>query len=117
MNRQPTIPPAIRRANFAQFQELMKRRHTDCNGCVGFALFLYWRQVMRARAVTTMFMGLVLCALALQAGSATAQKDGKKKFEIPKDAIEGTVKSVDMTKDTFTITLKAKKDRTFTVDK
>jgi hypothetical protein len=66
-------------------------------------------------------LGLVLCALVLHASGATAQKDGGKdtgkKFEIPKDAIEGTVKAVDMTKATFTITQKDKKDHTYAVDK
>src|SRR5262245_57018134 len=39
----------------------------------------------------------------------------KKKFEIPKDAIAGTVKSVDEKAAKFTITVKGK-DKTFTVD-
>ena len=41
--------------------------------------------------------------------------DHKKKFEIPKDAIAGTVKSVDEKAAKFTITVKGK-DKTFTVD-
>jgi hypothetical protein len=73
---------------------------------------------MRVRANVIKFLGLVLCALALQASSATAQKEGGKekdsgkKFEIPKNAIAGTVKAVDMAKATFTITQKDKKDHT-----
>src|SRR5262245_60255505 len=39
----------------------------------------------------------------------------KKKFEVPKDAIAGTVKSVDLKASTFTVTVD-KKDRTFKVD-
>jgi hypothetical protein len=36
--------------------------------------------------------------------------------EVPKDAIAGTVKSVDLKANTFTIALADKKDRTFKVD-
>ena len=48
-------------------------------------------------------------------GSRGGAKD--KKFEVPKDAIAGTVKSVDEKKPSFTITLEKGKDRTFLVDK
>src|SRR5580765_16098 len=80
-------------------------------------------------------VGLVLCGLSYdavgQTGKAQTGKAGqtakktdkaatsqtaKKKFEVPKDAIAGTVKSVDLKADTFTITLADKKDRTFKVD-
>jgi hypothetical protein len=54
---------------------------------------------------------LVLVALALQSVGAA----DKKKFEIPKDAIAGAVKSVDEKAAKFTITVKGK-DKTFTVD-
>jgi hypothetical protein len=54
---------------------------------------------------------IVLGAVILQAGGG----DKDKKFEIPKDAIEGTVKSVDKKAPSFTITLKDGKDRTFKV--
>jgi hypothetical protein len=78
---------------------------------------------MGIRAPVVKVIGLVLCALALQVSSATAQKEGGKdkdpgkKFEVPKDAIAGTVKAVDMSKSTFTITQKDKKDHTYGVDK
>lgn len=85
---------------------------------------------MKVLASVLTILSLALCSLALQVSNGqdkkdAAQKDAKdkdakkdgKKFEIPKDAIAGTVKSVDMAKATFTITLKDKKDRTFGVDK
>jgi hypothetical protein len=56
---------------------------------------------------------LVIVGIGLDAGG-----QGKdKKFEVPKDAIAGTVKSVDMKAANFTITLDKGKDRTFHVDK
>src|SRR5580693_1040054 len=51
--------------------------------------------------------------LSLDAGGQ--QKD--KKFEIPKDAIAGKVKSVDMKAPSFTLTPEKGKDRVFLVDK
>ena len=81
---------------------------------------------MILRATIIAFIGL-LCSLTLQVSSGQdgittalqkdAKKDVGKKFEVPKDAIEGEVKAVDMAKATFTVTLKSKKDRTFAVDK
>jgi len=57
-------------------------------------------------------VGLIVCGLSQD---AIGQKD-KKKFEVPKDAITGTVKNVDLKANSFTITLADKKDRTFKVD-
>jgi hypothetical protein len=54
----------------------------------------------------------VLAALSLQSVGA----GDKKKFEIPKDAIAGTVKSVDEKAAKFTIIVKGGKDKTFVVD-
>jgi hypothetical protein len=57
-----------------------------------------------------------LClVLALSIEAAGQQKD--KKFEIPKDAIAGKVKSVDMKASSFTLTPDKGKDRVFLVDK
>jgi hypothetical protein len=53
----------------------------------------------------------ILAALSLQVVGA----GDKKKFEIPKDAIAGTIKSVDENAAKFTITVKGK-EKTFTVD-
>ena len=66
---------------------------------------------MCARAFGVAIVATVLAALSLQAVGA----GDKKKFEIPKDAIAGTVKSVDQKAAKFTITVKGK-DKTFTVD-
>jgi hypothetical protein len=70
---------------------------------------------MFARTFGIAIVGLSLFAFGLQAGGG--QKDGKdKKFEIPKDAIAGTVKSVDLKLAKFTITLTDGKSRSFGVD-
>src|SRR5215831_17449203 len=66
---------------------------------------------MFTRAFGVAIVVTVLAALSLQAVGA----GDKKKFEIPKDAIAGTVKSVDEKAAKFTITEKGK-DKTFTVD-
>ena len=61
-------------------------------------------------------VGISLCAVGLQLGTGgTGAKD--KKFEIPKDAISGKVKSVDLKAPSFTVTLKNGKERTFGVAK
>jgi hypothetical protein len=49
--------------------------------------------------------------------AAGQQKDKDKKFEIPKDAIAGKVKSVDLKAPSFTLSMDKGKDRTFMVDK
>jgi hypothetical protein len=70
---------------------------------------------MFTRTLGFAILGVSLCAFGLQAGGGG--KDGKdKKFEIPKDAIAGTVKSVDLKASKFTITLSDGKNRTFSVD-
>ena len=66
---------------------------------------------MFTRAFGVAVVATVLAALSLQAVGA----GDKKKFEIPKDAIAGTVKSVDEKAAKFIITVKGK-DKTFTVD-
>jgi hypothetical protein len=80
---------------------------------------------MFARTFGIVIVGLVLCGLSHDAPGQGKDKDKKdgvkdaqkdKKFEVPKDAIVGTVKSVDLKANTFTITTAQKKDRTFTVD-
>lgn len=80
---------------------------------------------MWLRGAVLTFMSVALCSLALEAGGGkdvkkdANQKDsGKKdkKFEVPKTAIAGTVKSVDTKKPSFTLTVD-KKDRVFQVDK
>jgi hypothetical protein len=82
---------------------------------------------MRLRIVALALASALLCwALTLEATGAGGKdkKDGTKKevatgkkFEVPKDAIAGTVKTVDTKKASFTIILNDKKDRTFLVDK
>ena len=66
---------------------------------------------MFTRAFGVAVVVTVLAGLCLQSVGA----GDKKKFEIPKDAIAGTVKSVDEKAAKFTITVKGK-DKTFTVD-
>ena len=65
----------------------------------------------RAVGFATLFVLLGLLALQAPAGG-----DKDKKFSVPKDAIAGVLKSVDVKKSTFTLTV-GKKDRIFTVDK
>jgi hypothetical protein len=55
---------------------------------------------------------LVLACLASAIGAGGKDK----KFEIPKDAIAGKVKSVDEKKPSFTVTVEKGKDRTFLVN-
>jgi hypothetical protein len=56
---------------------------------------------------------LIVVGFGLEAGG-----QGKdKKFEVPKDAIAGKVKAVDMKAASFTISPEKGKDRTFHVDK
>ena len=70
---------------------------------------------MFARTLGLTIVGISLCAFGLQAGGGA--KDAKdKKFEIPKTAIAGKVKSVDEKASKFTITLSDGKSRTFGVD-
>ena len=66
---------------------------------------------MFSRAFGVTVVATVIAALSLQSVAA----GDKKKFEISKDAIAGTVKSVDEKAAKFTITVKGK-DKTFTVD-
>jgi hypothetical protein len=61
-------------------------------------------------------MFVVAVSLVGTAGGGGKDKDKDKKFEIPKDAIAGTVKSVDEKKASFTIGVDKGKDRTFLVD-
>jgi hypothetical protein len=67
---------------------------------------------MFTRAFGVAVVVTVLAALSIQAVGA----GDKKKFEIPKDAIAGKVKTVDEKAAKFTITLKDGKDKTFTVN-
>jgi hypothetical protein len=67
---------------------------------------------MFARTLGFAFVVLTGCAFGLEA--VGAQKD--KKFEVPKDAIAGKVKAVDLKANNFTLTLQSGKDRTFGVD-
>src|SRR5262245_25048378 len=66
----------------------------------------------RTIGLATLF--LVVCAFDRGAGG---EKDKGKKFEIPKTAIAGTVKSVDLKKPSFTVTVEGGKERTLLVDK
>ena len=62
-------------------------------------------------------IGVVVCIIGIDAAAGGGKDKKEKKFEIPKDAIAGTVKSVDTKAPCFTITLKGGKDRTFAVTK
>jgi hypothetical protein len=67
---------------------------------------------MRLPAAVGLASLLVVVALGLDASG-----QGKdKKFEVPKDAISGTIKSVDLKASSFTLTLVKGKDQTFRVD-
>ena len=63
----------------------------------------------------TRAFGFAIVVTVLAALSQSVGAGDKKKFEIPKDVIAGTVKSVDEKAAKFTITVKGK-DKTFTVD-
>jgi len=69
--------------------------------------------LFRTLSITTAV--LVLLGLCLQVGLAEGG-DKDKKFEIPKNVVTGTIKSVDEKGAKFTIILKDGKDRTFLVD-
>jgi hypothetical protein len=60
-------------------------------------------------------LGSLCLALAFTFDASGQQKD--KKFEVPKDAIAGKVKSVDMKAPSFTLSMEKSKDRKFLVDK
>jgi len=68
----------------------------------------------RVVGLVSLFLAFVAFMSADAAGDKGKDKD--KKFEVPKDAIAGTVKLVNMEKATFTISVEKGKDRTFTVD-
>lgn len=86
---------------------------------------------MWTRIVGMALLGAVVCFAADLPGGDKDKKDAKKdavkkdadkkdgvkdkKFEVPKDAVAGTVKSVDLKKATFTISA-GKKEQTFLVD-
>ena len=69
---------------------------------------------MIARTFSFVIVSLALLGATFHAVGQDKGKD--KKFEVPKNAIAGTVKGVDLKASTFTITLENKKDRTFKVD-
>jgi hypothetical protein len=66
---------------------------------------------MFKRTLSILIVGMVF-VLGSQAGGGNKDK----KFEVPKNAITGTVKSVNEKAAKFTVTLKDGKDRTFLVD-
>jgi hypothetical protein len=70
-------------------------------------------RIMIARTFGFVVVAVALCGVS---NDAVSQQKDKKKFEVPKDAIAGVVKSVDMKAHTFTLTLESKKERTFKVD-
>jgi hypothetical protein len=69
---------------------------------------------MLARRLGMAILAMAFCALGFQAVGA---QDTKKTFEVPKDAIDGTVKSVDVKAGSFTLIVKGSKDKTFGVTK
>jgi hypothetical protein len=68
------------------------------------------------RAAVVSCVGVAVCLLAVGGSAGQDKKDKGKKFEVPKDAVAGVVKAVDMKKAAFTLTLPDKKERTFQVD-
>jgi hypothetical protein len=66
--------------------------------------------------IAALAMLLLALSFGAAAGGGKDSKDKDKAFEVPKDAIAGVVKAVDMKKSSFTITV-GSKDRTFLVDK
>jgi hypothetical protein len=80
---------------------------------LGFRPTSYRRHIMR-RFHAVGLTGLLIACLFLVGTAGGTQQD--KQFEIPKDAISGTVKSVDEKKASFTISPEKGKDRTFLVD-
>jgi hypothetical protein len=73
---------------------------------------------MFARTLGLAIVVMAGCAFGLEAVGAQKDKDTPKtkKFEVPKDAIAGKVKAVNMKEPTFTLTLASGKDRIFAVD-
>lgn len=61
-------------------------------------------------------VGIILCTFGFVEAGGDKEKAKDKKFEVPKDAVVGKVKSVDMKASSFTITLRNGKPRTFAVD-
>jgi hypothetical protein len=70
---------------------------------------------MFARTLGLAIVGASLCVFGLHGGGGVANAKDKK-FEIPKNAIAGTIKSVDLKASKFTITMSDGKQRTFSVD-
>jgi hypothetical protein len=71
-----------------------------------------WEVIMRLFPAVGFASLLVVVALVLQASGQGKDKE----FKVPKNAITGSVKSVDEKKASFTITIDKDKDRTFLVD-
>jgi len=69
---------------------------------------------MFTRTLGAAMTGIVVCILGVNA--ADDKDSPKKTYEVPKNAIAGKIKTVDIKAGTFTITLKDGKDRKFTVD-
>jgi hypothetical protein len=67
---------------------------------------------MFVRTLSRVIVGMVVCVLG---AAAAGGQDKDKKFEVPKNAIVGKVKTVDIKTSKFTITTKDGKDRTFAV--
>jgi hypothetical protein len=69
------------------------------------------------RALGCAMLVVLAGGLGLEAGGGKDKvKDKDKKFEVPKDALAGKVKSVDLKEPSFTLTMKTGKARTFTVN-
>jgi hypothetical protein len=61
-------------------------------------------------------VGIASLLLVVAVGLEACGQGKDKKFEVPKDAIAGTVKSVDLKASSFTVSIEKGKDRTFVVD-
>jgi hypothetical protein len=84
-----------------------------CNRPIPFPLYNRSR-TMFTRTLGIATLGLVVCIFG--ANAAQDKDSPKKTYEVPKNAIAGKIKAVDVKTATFTITLKDGKDRKFTVD-
>jgi hypothetical protein len=73
---------------------------------------------MFTRKLGLAVVAMTLCVFGLQVGAAQKDKDSKdKKFEVPADALVGKVKAVDLKENSFTLTMRNGKPRSFSVTK
>ena len=71
---------------------------------------------MFKRTLGIAVVGIVVCVLGANAAGGQDKDAPKKDFEVPKNAIAGKIKAIDLKASKFTLTLTNGKDRTFSVD-